>query len=426
MNFTLNRRRYFMEIQAPKGTKDMLPQDAYKWHYVEGVLRDVSKSYGVREIRTPMFEHTELFLRGVGETTDIVQKEMYTFNDKGDRSITLKPEGTAPTVRAFIENRLFNEAQPTKLYYIIPCFRYENVQKGRLRQFHQYGVEVFGSKEASIDAEVISLAMESLKKLGLKSLSLNINNLGCPKCRPKYNEALKRYLEENYDNLCGICKTRFEKNPMRILDCKEKSCNEITKHAPIILDYICEECDSHFTEVKNYLDALKIQYKVDPGIVRGLDYYTKTIFEILNDDFTVCGGGRYDKLIEEIGGPEMPAVGFGLGLERLIMTLEKEGIEIPNEGLVDLYIGARGETAKTSAFVLANKLRAVGIKTEINHMGRSIKAEMKYANKIGSAFTTILGDDELQNKTLKLKRMSDGEQFEVSLDNIEEIAKLVK
>jgi histidyl-tRNA synthetase len=426
MNFTLNRRRYFMEIQAPKGTKDMLPQDAYKWHYVEGVLRDVSKSYGVREIRTPMFEHTELFLRGVGETTDIVQKEMYTFNDKGDRSITLKPEGTAPTVRAFIENRLFNEAQPTKLYYIIPCFRYENVQKGRLRQFHQYGVEVFGSKEASIDAEVISLAMESLKKLGLKSLSLNINNLGCPKCRPKYNEALKKYLEENYDNLCGICKTRFEKNPMRILDCKEKSCNEITKHAPIILDYICEECDSHFTEVKNYLDALKIQYKVDPGIVRGLDYYTKTIFEILNDDFTVCGGGRYDKLIEEIGGPEMPAVGFGLGLERLIMTLEKEGIEIPNEGVVDLYIGARGEAAKTSAFVLANKLRAIGIKTEINHMGRSIKAEMKYANKIGSAFTTILGDDELQNKTLKLKRMSDGEQFEVSLDNIEEIAKLVK
>ena len=415
-----------MEIQAPKGTKDMLPQDAYKWHYVEGVLRDVSKSYGVREIITPMFEHTELFLRGVGETTDIVQKEMYTFNDKGDRSITLKPEGTAPTVRAFIENRLFNEAQPTKLYYIIPCFRYENVQKGRLRQFHQYGVEVFGSKEASIDAEVISLAMESLKKLGLKSLSLNINNLGCPKCRPKYNEALKKYLEENYDNLCGICKTRFEKNPMRILDCKEKSCNEITKHAPIILDYICEECDSHFTEVKNYLDALKIQYKVDPGIVRGLDYYTKTIFEILNDDFTVCGGGRYDKLIEEIGGPEMPAVGFGLGLERLIMTLEKEGIEIPNEGVVDLYIGARGEAAKTSAFVLANKLRAIGIKTEINHMGRSIKAEMKYANKIGSAFTTILGDDELQNKTLKLKRMSDGEQFEVSLDNIEEIAKLVK
>ena len=415
-----------MEIQAPKGTKDMLPQDAYKWHYVEGVLREVSKSFGVREIRTPIFEHTELFLRGVGETTDIVQKEMYTFNDKGDRSITLKPEGTAPTVRAFIENRLFNEAQPTKLYYIIPCFRYENVQKGRLRQFHQYGVEVFGSKEPSMDAEVISLAMEALKKLGLKSLSLNINNLGCPNCRPKYNEALKKYLEENYDNLCNVCKTRFEKNPMRILDCKERNCKEITKNAPIILDYICDECDSHFTEVKRYLDALNIKYNIDPGIVRGLDYYTKTIFEILNDDFTVCGGGRYDKLIEEIGGPEMPAVGFGLGLERLIMTLEKEGIEIPKADVIELYIGARGEGARTEAFVLANKLRSIGVKTEVNHMGRSIKAEMKYANKIGAVFTTIIGDDELQNKTLKLKRMSDGEQFEVSLDNIEEIAKVIK
>ena len=415
-----------MEIQAPKGTKDMLPQDAYKWHYVEGVLREVSKSFGVREIRTPIFEHTELFLRGVGETTDIVQKEMYTFNDKGDRSITLKPEGTAPTVRAFIENRLFNEAQPTKLYYIIPCFRYENVQKGRLRQFHQYGVEVFGSKEPSMDAEVISLAMEALKKLGLKSLSLNINNLGCPNCRPKYNEALKKYLEENYDNLCNVCKTRFEKNPMRILDCKERNCKEITKNAPIILYYICDECDSHFTEVKRYLDALNIKYNIDPGIVRGLDYYTKTIFEILNDDFTVCGGGRYDKLIEEIGGPEMPAVGFGLGLERLIMTLEKEGIEIPKEDVIELYIGARGEGARTEAFVLANKLRSIGVKTEVNHMGRSIKAEMKYANKIGAVFTTIIGDDELQNKTLKLKRMSDGEQFEVSLDNIEEIAKVIK
>ncbi len=415
-----------MEIQAPKGTKDMLPQDAYKWQYVEGVLREVSKAFGVREIRTPIFEHTELFLRGVGETTDIVQKEMYTFNDKGDRSITLKPEGTAPTVRAFIENRLFNEAQPTKLYYIIPCFRYENVQKGRLRQFHQYGVEVFGSKEPSMDAEVISLAMEALKNLGLKSLSLNINNLGCPNCRPKYNEALKKYLEENHDNLCNVCKTRFEKNPMRILDCKEKTCKEITKNAPIILDYICDECDSHFTEVKRYLDALNINYNIDPGIVRGLDYYTKTIFEILNDDFTVCGGGRYDKLIEEIGGPEMPAVGFGLGLERLIMTLEKEGIEIPKEDVIELYIGARGENAKIEAFVLANKLRSIGIRTEVNHMGRSIKAEMKYANKIGSVFTTIIGDDELQNRTLKLKRMSDGEQFEVGLDNIDEIAKVIK
>lgn len=410
-----------MEVQAPKGTKDMLPQDAYKWHFVENKFREIAKFYGMREIRTPMFEHTDLFLRGVGDTTDIVQKEMYTFNDKGNRSITLKPEGTSPVVRAFIENRLFNEAQPTKLYYAMPCFRYENVQKGRLRQFHQFGTEVFGSKEPSMDAEVIAFAMEFLKSLGLKSLSLNINNLGCPNCRPKYNEALKKFLEENYDDLCGLCQSRFDKNPMRILDCKNKNCGEITKNAPIILDYMCEECDSHFAEVKKYLDILNIPYTVDPGIVRGLDYYTKTIFEILNDDFTVCGGGRYDRLIEELGGPEMPAVGFGLGIERLLLTLKNEGIEIPSEGLYDLYVGARGEEGKLASFKLANTLRTRGIKTEINHMGRSLKAEMKYANKIGAKFTVVLGDDELQTGNAKLKRMSDGEQFEVNLNNIEEI-----
>ena len=414
-----------MEVQAPKGTKDMLPQDAYKWHFVENKFREIAKFYGMREIRTPMFEHTDLFLRGVGDTTDIVQKEMYTFNDKGNRSITLKPEGTSPVVRAFIENRLFNEAQPTKLYYAIPCFRYENVQKGRLRQFHQFGTEVFGSKEPSMDAEVIAFAMEFLKGLGLKSLSLNINNLGCPNCRPKYNEALKKFLEENYDDLCGLCQSRFDKNPMRILDCKNKNCGEITKNAPIILDYMCEECDSHFAEVKKYLDILNIPYIVDPGIVRGLDYYTKTIFEILNDDFTVCGGGRYDRLIEQLGGPEMPAVGFGLGIERLLLTLKNEGIEIPSEGLYDLYVGARGEEGKLASFKLANTLRTRGIKTEINHMGRSLKAEMKYANKIGAKFTVVLGDDELQTGNAKLKRMSDGEQFEVNLNNIEEIVAIL-
>lgn len=415
-----------MEIQAPKGTKDLMPQDSYKWQYVENLLREVSKVYGVREIRTPVFEHTELFLRSVGETSDIVQKEMYTFKDKGDRSITLKPEGTAPAVRAFIENRLFNEAQPSKLYYMSPFFRYENVQKGRLRQFHQYGVEVFGSKEPSMDAEVISLAMDSLKKLGLKSLSLNINNLGCPSCRPKYNDALKKYLEENYEGLCSTCKTRFEKNPMRILDCKEHKCQVITKDAPVILDYVCEECSTHFDDVKNYLDKLEIKYEIDPGIVRGLDYYTKTIFEILSDDFTVCGGGRYDKLIQEIGGPEMPAVGFGMGLERLLMTLESEGIEIPKEDHFELYIGAIGDNAKMEAFTLAKKLRDSGIKTEINHMGRSLKAEMKFANKLGALYTTILGDNEIETKTIKLKRMSDGEQFEANLDNIETIRNIIK
>ena len=415
-----------MEMQAPKGTKDMLPQVAYKWHYVENTFKNTAKNFCMKEIRTPIFEHTELFLRGVGDTTDIVQKEMYTFNDKGNRSITLKPEGTAPAVRAFIENRLFNEAQPTKLFYVTPCFRYENVQKGRLRQFHQCGIEMFGSKEPSIDAEVISFAMEVLKNLGLKSLSLNINNLGCPDCRPKYNEALKNFLKENYEDLCPTCKERFEKNPMRILDCKEKKCHEITKNAPQILDYVCEDCNDHFEKVKEYLGLLNIPYTIDPGIVRGLDYYTKTIFEILNDDFTVCGGGRYDNMIEELGGPSMPAIGFGMGIERMIMTLEKEGVEIPTEAPVALYIGSRGEEAYKASFKLANDLRVEGIKVEINHMGRSFKAEMKYANKIGAMFTTILGDDELSNKQIKLKRMSDGEIFEVSLDDIAKIAKVIK
>ena len=414
------------EIQAPKGTKDMLPQDGYKWHYVENTFKDTAKNFGMKEIRTPIFEHTELFLRGVGDTTDIVQKEMYTFTDKGNRSITLKPEGTAPIVRAFIENRLFNEAQPTKLYYVTPCFRYENVQKGRLRQFHQCGVEFFGSKEPSIDAEVIAFAMQVLKNLGLNKLSLNINNLGCPSCRPNYNEALKKFLKENYDNLCPLCKSRFEKNPMRILDCKEKKCQEITKNAPIILDFMCEECDTHFTKVKEYLDLLGLPYTVDPGIVRGLDYYTKTIFEILNEDFTVCGGGRYDKMIGELGGPDMPAVGFAMGIERMIMTLDKDGVEIPDENQYALYIGSRGEEAYKVSFKLANELRALGTKVEINHMGRSVKAEMKFANKLGARFTTILGDDELSNNVIKLKRMSDGEIFEVSLDNIEAIANAIR
>lgn len=415
-----------MEIQAPKGTKDMLPSDAYKWHYVESIFRELSKNFGVREIRTPIFEHTELFLRGVGETTDIVQKEMYTFEDKGSRSITLKPEGTAPAVRAFIENRLFNEAQPTKLFYITPCFRYEKAQKGRYRQFHQFGIEMFGASKPSIDAEVMALAMEVLKKIGLKGLSLNINNLGCPECRPKYNEALKKFLQDNYDNLCPTCKTRFEKNPMRILDCKEKSCKEITKNAPIILDYVCEDCNDHFTKVKEYLDILGIEYNVDPGIVRGLDYYTKTIFEILNSDFTVCGGGRYDRLIEEIGGPETPAVGFGMGIERLIMAIEKEGIEIPKDPVVELYLASRGEEGAKEAFKLAHALRHIGVSSEINHAGRSFKAEMKYANKIGAKFSVVLGDDELQSRKARFKRMEDGEQFELSLDNLEEIKKVIK
>lgn len=408
-------------IQAPKGTKDLLPADSYKWQYLEKRLRDIAATYGCREIRTPIFEHTELFTRGVGETTDVVQKEMYTFNDKGDRSITLKPEGTAPAVRAFIENSLYNEVQPTKMYYFTPVFRYENVQKGRLRQHHQFGVEVFGAKGASIDAEIISLAMRVFRELGITSIELNINNIGCPKCRKIYNDALKAYLKANYDNLCDTCKTRFEKNPMRILDCKDQNCKKIVDGAPVILDYICDECSDHFKEFKKYLEALGIKYKVDPLIVRGLDYYSKTVFEIINDGITVCGGGRYDYLIEQVDGPETPAFGFGMGLERLLLTLEQNNIVIPDETQIDLFVGSMGEEAKVKAIQLVNALREKGYKCDSDHLDRSVKAEMKYANKIGAKYTLVIGDEELNTGKAKLKRMSDGETFDCDINDLESI-----
>lgn len=415
-----------VKMQTPKGTNDMLHVNAYKWQYVEDSLRNLAAEYGIREIRTPMFEHTELFLRGVGETTDVVQKEMYTFEDKGGRSITLKPEGTAGTVRAFIQHSVYAEAQPTKMYYFTPVFRYENVQKGRLRQHHQFGVEMFGSKEASMDAEIISLAMRAFEEFGVKDLSLNINSIGCPKCRNKYNEALKEFLNQNYDELCGTCKSRFEKNPMRILDCKEKKCKEINKNAPVILDYICEECQDHFDNLKRYLEVMGIEYKVDPYIVRGLDYYTKTVFEIINKDITVCGGGRYDKLIEEIGGPDMPAVGFGMGLERLLMTLEQENIEIPKPDLLDLYIGSMGDVANLQSFNIIYNLRKLGLSCDGDHMKKSVKAQMKFANKLGANYSMILGDDELSNRKANLKRMSDGEIFEVDLTNLQQLVNIIK
>jgi histidyl-tRNA synthetase len=410
-----------MIIQAPKGTKDMLPADAYKWQYLEKRLREIAATYGFREIRTPIFEHTELFLRGIGETTDVVQKEMYTFNDKGNRSITLKPEGTAPAVRAYVESSLYNEVQPTKMYYFTPVFRYENVQKGRLRQHHQFGVEAFGAQDASIDAEIISLAMRVFRELGITSIELNINNIGCPKCRKTYNEALQAYLKANYDNLCETCKTRFEKNPMRILDCKELSCKKIVAGAPMILDYLCDECEDHFGDLKKYLDALGIAYKVDPLIVRGLDYYSKTVFEIINDGITVCGGGRYDYLIEQIDGPSTPAMGFGMGMERLILTMEQNNITIPVEPFIDLYVGSMGDAAKLKSMQLVNSLRQKGMKCESDHMDRSVKAEMKYANKIGARYTLVIGEDELSTGKAKLKRMSDGELFDCDINDIESI-----
>ncbi|MCY6353931.1 histidine--tRNA ligase [Clostridium sp. ZS2-4] len=415
-----------MAIQAPKGTKDLLPVDSYKWQYIEEKLRNIAAVYACREIRTPIFEHTELFERGVGETTDVVQKEMYTFKDKGDRSVTLKAEGTAPAARAFIENSLFNEVQPTKMFYFTPVFRYENVQKGRLRQHHQFGVEVFGSKEASLDAELISLAMRAFREFGIHNLELNINNIGCPECRGKYNEALKEYFRSRYDDLCETCKSRFERNPMRILDCKNKECKKIAEEAPIILDYVCEDCSDHFEKLKIYLEALGIKYKVDPHIVRGLDYYTRTVFEIINDNITVCGGGRYNGLIEQIGGKDTPAVGFGMGIERLLLTMEENNIEIPKPNHVDLFIGSMGEKGKIESFKFVNELRIKGIKADCDHMDKSVKAQMKYANKIEAAYTVILGENEIEEGKARLKRMEDGEQFDINLKDLDTIVKIVK
>ena len=413
-------------IQAPKGTKDVLPQEAYKWHYVEGKLKKIAEEYGCREIRTPAFEATELFIRGVGETTDVVQKEMYTFEDKGGRSMTLKPEGTAPAVRAFIESSLYNEAQPTKLFYFTPVFRYENVQKGRYREHHQFGVEVFGAPAPSLDAEVISLAMRAVSEVGINNLKLHINSIGCPKCRKVYNDALKAFLQDNLGNLCKTCNSRFEKNPMRILDCKEEKCKGITKTAPVILEYICDDCKDHMEKLKGYLDAMGISYKVDPYIVRGLDYYSKTVFEIINNDITVCGGGRYDYLIEQIGGPAMPAVGFGMGLERLIMTIEGAGIEIPKPDHIELFIGSMGDKASFEAVKLAFELRKRGIKCDCDHMGKSVKAQMKYANKLGTKYSLILGDEELEKKVARLKKMEDGSTVDISTEDYEEISSIIK
>ncbi|AAM24457.1 histidyl-tRNA synthetase [Caldanaerobacter subterraneus subsp. tengcongensis MB4] len=416
-----------MLTKAPRGTKDVLPSESYKWQYVENLMREICEFYGYKEIRTPGFEHTELFLRGVGESTDIVRKEMYTFNDRSGRSITLKAEGTSPAVRAFIEHGLYAETQPTKLYYITPVYRYEKPQAGRLREHHQFGVEIFGAKSASADAEVISIAMTLLKKLGLNNLELRINSVGCPVCRKNYNKVLKEFLKEHLDELCDDCKVRYEVNPLRVLDCKVESCRRVTGEAPLITDYLCDDCRNHFEELKKYLDAMGYDYIVDPRIVRGLDYYTKTAFEIISKDIgaqgTVCGGGRYDGLIEECGGPSMPGVGFGMGIERLLLTLEQNGIEIPKPEGPDLFIAYIGDEAKLFTFTLANKLRFNGLKVEIDHMERSLKAQMKYANKLNAKFAVVIGEEELESKKVKLKNMATGEETEILIDEIEKAIK---
>ena len=404
--------------QAPKGTEDLLPGESYRWQYLEKKFKNVCDNFGYSEIRMPTFEHTELFERGVGDTTDVVQKQMYTFLDKGGRSVTLRPEGTASVARSFLQNNIYAQPMPMKAFYNIPCFRYENKQKGRLREFHQFGVEVFGAEKPTIDAEVISLAITFLERVGLKDLTVHINSIGCPECRKKYNEALKDFLRPKLDRLCGTCRERFERNPLRILDCKSEICQNEAKGAPVLLDYLCDDCREHFEMLQKNLKLLGIGYEIDNGIVRGLDYYTKTVFEIISGPFTVCGGGRYDGLVEEFGGEPTPAIGFGLGIERLLIRLDELGVEIPKENNIDLYIVPLGERAGEYAQKLVYDLRKCGINTDTDHMGRGLKPQMKYANKIGAENTLVLGDNEIDSGIFKIKNMSTGEQTEVKRDEL--------
>lgn len=411
-------------INIPKGTKDVLPSQSYKWRYIEGKARKIAALYGISEVRNPSFEHTELFLRGVGDTTDIVNKEMYTFKDKGDRSMTLKPEGTASVVRMFIEKGMASSPLPAKMYYISPAFRYENPQAGRLREFHQFGIEIFGSPTPDADAEVIMLADDLLKELGLKDYELNINSIGCKHCRTKYNDALKEYLRPHLDELCDTCKSRFDKNPLRMLDCKEEGCRKYMDGAPAILDYLCDECREHFETLKKILDDNKIAYKINPRIVRGLDYYSKTVFEFVSTSIgaqgTVCGGGRYDTLIENLGGSSVPAVGFGAGIERLMLLMENTGVSFGDEERIAVYIAGMNDDARIKALNIAHTLRKQGISCDVDHMGRSIKAQFKYAGKINAKYVAVLGESELEKGVLSVKNMSTSEQEEVKTEDIVE------
>lgn len=409
-----------INVKRPNGTEDILPKDVHKWHTVEKIARETAESFGFSEIRIPTFENTELFLRSVGETTDVVQKEMYTVMAK-ETKFTLRPEGTAGTIRAMLQNGLLNEALPQRVYYILSCFRHERPQAGRLREFHQFGLEMAGSPLPSADAEVISLAKNILDRLGLKNIELYINSIGCPTCRAKYHEALRNYFESRKDELCDTCHERLEKNPMRILDCKSPICQEIAKDAPVILDYLCEECGEHFEKLKKYLENLGIDYKVNPKIVRGLDYYTKTVFEFVTTEIgaqgTVCGGGRYDGLIEQLGGQPTSALGFGMGIERLLLVMDKQNCEFLTPRKCDIYFATMGDEALEKAMNISHELREFGYRAEFDLMGRGIKAQMKYANKIGACFTVVIGDNELSQGTVKVKDMETGGEVEIPLDD---------
>ncbi|MBQ8082183.1 MAG: histidine--tRNA ligase [Clostridia bacterium] len=409
-----------MLTQAPKGTRDMLPQEAYLWHALEDKMRRLSALWGYREIRTPVFEHTELFQRGVGGTTDIVTKEMYTFKDKGDRSITLKPEGTAGAVRAFVEAHMYADPLPAKVYYLAaPIFRYENPQAGRLREHHQFGMECFGGKEPTVEAELINLLMTLLGELGMENLSVHINSIGCKNCRPRYHEALRAYLGDRLGDMCADCQARFEKNPLRILDCKQEKCKAIVSGAPSILDCLCEDCRAHFERLQALLAAQKIPFAVDPTIVRGLDYYTRTVFEVImqtgREGLALCGGGRYDNLIEELGGPDTPAAGFGLGLERILIELGNRGLLPEEPSVSDVYVANIGADRQTEAFAFTQALRAAGVKAEGDLCGRSLKAQFKYADKLGAKFIALVGGEELERGVVKLRDLKTREETELPL-----------
>ena len=405
--------------KAIKGTKDALPKEIHKHQYIEATVTDIAEKYGFKEIRTPVFEHTELFQRGVGDTTDVVQKEMYTFEDKGGRSITLRPEGTAGAVRSYLENGLCNETMPQKVCYLTSCYRYEKPQAGRLREFHQFGVECFGTQSPLADAEIISLAKAIFDTLGVKDLRLEINSIGCPACREEYNRALRDYFNANRAELCDTCVDRLERNPMRILDCKSPVCSAIAQNAPVITDYLCDDCRGHFEKVKEYLDIQNIEYSINPRIVRGLDYYTKTVFEFISDSIgaqgTVCGGGRYDGLVEELGGQHTPSLGFAMGLERLLLLMEAQECEFPAPAVPDLFIAAIGERATLKAIEIAKDMRAEGFAAEFDLNARSIRAQMKYADKLGAKFIIVIGDNEVDAGIATLKNMQTGEENDIAL-----------
>ena len=409
-------------MNAPRGTNDILPPLSLKWQYIEEVARELMVSYNYQEIRTPIFEYTELFQRSIGETTDVVEKEMYTFTDKSGRSITLRPEGTAGIVRSYLENKLYGQAQPVKLYYIGPMFRYERPQAGRFRQFHQFGVEVFGSNDPALDAEVIILGVDYLKKLGLEKLDVYINSIGCPACRGEYFKELKAYLNQYREELCQDCQSRIDRNPMRVLDCKEKGCKEISLDAPSILDYLCPDCREHFDQVQEYLSFLNIDYTIDARMVRGLDYYTNTVFEIkyrgLGAQDTVLAGGRYNGLTEEIGGRSIPGIGFAAGMERLLLTLEKEQVKLPESPELDLFIVTIGDQARKEALKYLYLLRHKGYKAEIDYLARNMKSQLKTADRLQAKYAIILGEDELAQGKAIVRDMETGDQQEMVLENI--------